>query len=68
MKIRGLGNLKQAFIVYLDVPEGVEESEVMGHLTDAHRRAVSAYHESDPIREMTEIEVAAFSAGVSLVA
>lgn len=49
--------MKHAFVVYVDVPEGVSVPEVASHLADAHRAAVRSYDRSDPMSTMAEITV-----------
>jgi hypothetical protein len=54
--------VKQAFLIRVDVPEGVSADEVASHRADAHRMAVRGYHESDPMHGMAEIDVCVLGA------
>jgi len=54
---QGSTDLKHAFIIYTELPDGVPASEFANHLADAHRAMVRGYHLDDPMSRAGEIVI-----------
>lgn len=59
---------RQAFLVFVDLPDGVSLGEFASHLADAHRSQAANYRPDDLLSTVENIEVFASVASADLPA